>query len=387
MFLRSDLKSRWLTLAFALSAVFLTACQKPAHQPSTPKAALKVSVVVAHPTQAAQWVSALGEAQGVAQAEVRAQVSGLLQEVAYREGARVKAGQTLFVIDPAPYRAALDSAAAARRQVQSQLEQDQREEARMQKLFAAKACSRKAWDDAKSAVAIRRAMLASAQAQESDARINLTRTRVKAPSDGVVSAAEVNPGALITASTTLLAHITQPEALRVKFSVSERDLAGARISRDNRVRVRTPSGHMLEAHLDYVAAQMDPQTATRTMRARLDATNAVFLPGQFVHVELQTHMLDGVFRVAQQAVLQRPDGTYQVFVERDGKARAVTVRVGRWIERDWIVLSGLADGDRVIVDNIARLREGVAVQAEEKSEAHTPVKLPASLRDAGQGVS
>ena len=341
--------------------VSLSGCQKQAPA-VVERAPLKVATVTVALKDEFRWIEALGVTEGTDEAEVRAQVSGLLQKIAYKEGDRVKAGDTLFVIDPAPYKAALDAAVADRRQVQAQLVQDTREARRYEKLFEAKAVSRKERDDALSQVDIRKALLAAAQANEDNARINLNRTSVKAPSDGLVGASEVNVGALVSETSTLLAKITQPDNLRIRFTVSERDLAGAQVALDNKVRLRMASGKMYDARLDYVALQMDTTTATRLMRAKIAAQEAGVLPGQLVHVQLQTQTLKNVARVPQPAVYQLPDGSYEVYVAKDGKALAKTVEVGNWADTDWIILKGLENGDKVIVDNIQRLRPGIKVE-------------------------
>lgn len=365
-FFATRLKTMGAVCAALLMTATLTACQKQAAAP-VKRAPLTVATVTIAPKDEYRWIEALGRTEGVEEAEVRAQVSGLLERITYKEGDRVKKGDTLFVIDPDAYQAAYDSAVANRRQVQAQLTQDRREADRYQKLFDAKAVSRKELDDAKSLVDVRTALLASARAAERDARINLDRTQVKATSDGLVGASEVNVGTLITQTTTLLARITQPENLRVNFAVSERDLAGADIKLTNQVRLRMADGKMYEGKLDYVATQMDSATATRMMRAKIPAQQAGVLPGQLVHVQLQTQLLKNVARVPQHSVYQLPDGTYEVYVARDGKAVATPIVVGNWADTDWIVLKGLNAGDKVIVDNIQRLRPGIAVV--EKAEA------------------
>ncbi|MDY6010897.1 MAG: efflux RND transporter periplasmic adaptor subunit, partial [Duodenibacillus sp.] len=271
----------------------------------------------------------------------------------------------LFELDPAPYRAALDAAVAQRRQVASELVQDEREARRTAELFAARAASRKELDNALSSVAVRKSQLASACAAEQTARINLDRTRVTAPSDGLVGLARVNPGTLVTSTSTLLADITQPDALRVLFSAGEHDLAGNPIDLKNRVRLRLDSGKLIESRLDYVASQMDVTTATRAMRAVVPP-EAGLLAGQLVHVQLEVKELPSVFRVPQRSVFQKPDGSHQVYLARNGRAVPVTVRVGNWQDTDWIVTGGLSAGDEVIVDNVQRLRNGAPVEVVKK---------------------
>ncbi len=343
----------------ALGCLILAGCGDQT-QKSTARAPIEVATTTMTAAAEHIWVETLGLTEGVRQAEVRAQVSGILEKINYHEGDRVKAGDSLFQIDPAPYRAALDQALGSCREIKAQLAQQEREALRYKKLYEARAGSKKQWDDAQSAVNITRGQLASAEAAVRNARIELVRTQVKAPSNGIVSRSLVNTGALITPTETLLATITQPEQLRVTFSVSERDLANARITTDNKVRLRLNDVDMVPAKLDYVSPILDAQSATLNLRATLDKPHGL-RPGQYVHVQLQTRTLPEVFRVPQKAVLQKADGTYLVYRLEDGHARAVEVELGSWKDKDWIVLSGLNAGDKIITNQIQRLRDGAAV--------------------------
>ncbi|HBZ58644.1 MAG TPA: efflux RND transporter periplasmic adaptor subunit [Sutterella sp.] len=349
-----------MTLACLLAIGSLTGCQQENKNAAAAQAPLKVLVTQVHPSDEIMWSEQLGETEGREQAQVRAQVSGTLEKIVYEEGERVKAGQVLFVIDDAPYRAALNSASAAVHQLKAEYEQDQREAVRYTNLFAAKAVSQKVRDDARSEAAITKAKLAIARANEESARINLSRTRVKAPSDGIAGRALVNKGALVTAASTLLAELTQPDHLRLVFHISESDLDGARITPDSRIRVYDRHRNEYPAKLDYIAKSIDPSTSTLELRARVDG-KGVLRPGQFLRAQLALRTLNGVFRIPQKAVYQKPDGTYQVYVEEDGRAKPVAVKVGSWKDTDWIVLSGLKDGDRVCINQIQRLKPGLAL--------------------------
>ncbi len=357
----SSLKSCCLAVSCLIALGTLTGCQekKPAAAITAP---LKVQVVAVHPSTEIMWSEQLGQTEGREQAEVRAQVSGTLEKIAYAEGDRVKAGQTLFVLDDAPYKAALNSASAAVMQLKAEYDQDKREAVRYEKLFAVKAVSQKLRDDARSEAAITKAKLSAALANEQSARINLNRTRVKAPSDGIAGRALVNKGTLVSATSTLLANLTQPESLRLIFHISEADLDGAAITEKNRVRVYDRNRNEYPARLDYIAKSIDPASSTLAMRAVVDG-KGVLRPGQFLHAQLALRTLHNVYRIPQKAVYQRPDGTYQVYLEQDGKAVPATVRVGSWKDTDWIILDGLKEGDRVCVNQIQRLKPGAALKA------------------------
>ena len=146
----------------------------------------------------------------------------------------------------------------------------------------------------------------------------------------------------------------------MRFAPSERRLNGADITLDNRVRLFANNGKEYQAKLDFVSQSLDPDTSTRLMRARFIEATPV-LPGEFVRVRLQTTVEKQVFRVPQKAIMQMPDGSYRVYVRQGDKAVAKTVTVGLWEGTDWIVYTGLEDGDHVITDQLLRLRDGTIV--------------------------
>lgn len=373
-----SLPLRSTLVAVGAGLLLLAGCtdKKPAVKTVAP---LEVTVLSAQPSEESLWLESLGRAEGAEEISIQAQVTGTLEKIGYREGESVKKGQVLFVIDQDPYIAALESAKATVRQRSSELKQADREARRYAQLWAAKAVSRKEYDDAASAADIARASLRQAKAAQKDAEINLAYTTVTAPSDGTAGRSLVNLGALVTSGTTQLATLSQPERLRVTFTLSERDIEQSRITLNNPVRLFDPYGKKIEGNLDYVSREINSETATRTLRARILSKTDV-LPGQYVHVQLEREKLKNVFRIPQQAVLQRPDGTYRVYVNVNGKALSRDVTVGTWKETDWIVLTGLKAGDEVILDNLQRIKEGSPVKATVTHPVRTEAKIPYGIR-------
>ena len=224
----------------------------------------------------------------------------------------------------------------------------------------------KDYDDAVSTRNQKKFQFEQAAADEKDAAISLNWTKVLAPASGFASRANLNPGSLVDASTSVLATITQHDDIRVTFAPSDRDLGEAKISLDSAVRVFTKNGRELPAKLDYVSQSLDPSVGTRLMRASLKPDQPV-IPGEFVTVRLMTGVDKHAYRVPQRALLQRPDGTYAVYIVKDGKALRQTVTVGLWEGKDWIVLSGLEDGDRVITNQLLRIQDGMPVRLAEST--------------------
>lgn len=373
------------TLLFSGLALCLAAgCTQKSQKTAAPKP-LNVNVLAAQPQDVPEWREVMGKTEGEAQVEIRSQVTGTLKRIAYAEGERVKAGQLLFQIDPAPYEAAVKEARAQRDVSAAAAEKASRELKRTQALAATQAATGKELDDALSADKSARASLAAAQAKLEDASIDLSHTRITAPSAGIAGLSLVNPGALVTQQSTLLATLTQKEELRAVFAMSDRDLAGRAIAKGNAVEIVNDAGERLPARLDYIAQAVDPALGTRQMRAKLEST-AGLLSGQYVRVRLQTGTEKGVFLIPQAAIIQESDGTYSVYRAEDGKAKKVTVTVGPWNGTDWIVRTGLNAGDQVIVNQIMRLRDGraVSVKAPEANARESQGSSPATRAGAQQ---
>ena len=322
---------------------------------------LEVATLVATPISTYRWAETFGQTEGVEEVEVRSQVSGVLRALHFKEGERVKAGDTLFEIEKEPYEAALIQAKAQTKQAQANLLKAERDYRRASQLIKVDAVSRQDFDDAKTALEVAKSELALAKAQQTNAEINLKHALVPAPVDGIAGKSEVNVGSLVSAQTTLLTSITQPDTLRVAFSISDNNLAGATLTKDNIVQVFVPGDKTpLIAHLDYIGRQIDADRGTVRLRAVLPKTERL-LPGQYVEVRLMLGTLENVYSLPQGIIRQRPDGTYSVYVLQDGMAREREVTLAHWEGSNWIVTSGLKPGEEVISNQILRLRDKLKV--------------------------
>lgn len=327
---------------------------------AAPRQPLPVTTVTVQSKDEVHWLETIGQAEAGAAINVTPQAGGRILRVNYKEGDFVEAGQVLFEIDPSSLAAQLASAEAARRQLEDELRQADREYRRNAELLKSGAGSQKDFDDAKSLRSQKQSALAQAKANEEDARINLSWTQVRAPVQGFVSKALFNPGAIVIKDSSVLASITQKDDIRVLFAPSDRDLAGADITNETRVRVFRTDGKEVPASLDYIAQTYGADTGTRTLRVKVPS-DAGLLPGEFVRIRYQTTVDRNAWRVPQRAVKQLPDGTYALFVLKDGKAIQTAVEVGLWEGRDWIIRKGLADGEKVIIDQLIKLQNGTPV--------------------------
>ena len=347
------------TVGLACALFLLSGCSDRRQTVERPP--LQVGTIVATPISTYRWAETFGQTEGVEEVEVRSQVSGVLRALHFKEGEWVKAGDTLFEIEKEPYEAALIQAQAQAKQAQANLVKAQRDYRRASELIKVNAISRQEFDDAKTSLDVAASELALAKAQQTNAQINLEHALVPAPVDGIAGKSEVNVGSLVSAETTLLTSITQPDTLRVAFSVSDSSLAGATLTKDNIVQVYIPGAKIpLIAHLDYIGRQIDADRGTLRLRAVLPKTDQL-LPGQYVEVRLMLGRLENVFSLPQGVIRQRPDGTYSVYVLQDGLAREREVTLAHWEGSNWIVTSGLKPGEEVISNQILRLRDKLKV--------------------------
>ncbi len=370
-------------LTVAAAALIIAGCGKHDTGPATPQS-LPVTMLEVKPQRVPIAFDVVGQTEGSKQVEVRARVSGILLKRLYNEGDPVLAGKALFQIDRAPFEIALAQAKAQLAQEQARGEQAKREEARLKPLVDERAISRKEYDDATSALKLSDATQQAAAAQVKAAELNLSYTLVTAPVAGVSGRAEHSEGSLITtdANGSLLTTVNQVNPIWVRFSLAQTDLAKLPAGRFTHgapvdVRIALPDGskYPLKGRLNFSAAEIDTRLGTQQLRAEFDNPNQQLLPGQFVHVLITAGYRDNVFLVPQAAVMQTEKGYFVFVVGADGKATIRPVTTGEWVGSNWAILSGLATGDRIIVDNLLKVRPGAPVTA-------APPPAPAAAPDA-----
>jgi membrane fusion protein (multidrug efflux system) len=325
----------------------------------------------------------VGQTTGSKEVEVRARVTGILERKLFQEGAPVKAGQVLFVIDPRQLAAQTAALQADVVRAQAQKAQAEREFARLKPLAEKRAVGQKEADDAASNLEITDATLKTAQARLAEVQLNLGYTSVTAPITGLSSRAPKSEGSLVSANDTLLTTISQVDPMWIPFSIAEneqlalnRAVAEGRLSlpKDNAfdVQVRLADGSTLErkGRINFADTRINPATGTFEMRAEVTNSDRLLKPGQFVRVTLHGAVRNNALAVPQVAVLDGPQGKF-VYVadkDKDGKDIAAVrpVTLGEWTAQDgtnlWIVESGLKAGDMVIIDGVAKLRPGAPIK-------------------------
>jgi membrane fusion protein (multidrug efflux system) len=313
-----------------------------------------------------------GRARGAREVEVRARISGILEQRLYEEGQMVREGDALFRIDRKPAAAALQRARAQRQVAEADVQQAEREWNRISSLFERNAVSERDRDSAQSALELARASLAVANAGVAQAELDLGYTDVTAPISGVTSLEDFPEGSLIDTGT-LLTTIVQLDPVHVRFALPENDANIRRAAREGMVRtdqeqnvsarlvLADGSEYDLDGRIDFTASTLDPRTGTVSARAVFPNPEQVIVPGQFVRVRVELQSFDDVITVPERAVTQGQNGPVVYVVDEDSKARVREVELGPVSDGRQILLSGLDEGDRYIVSGLVNLRDGAAV--------------------------
>ena len=354
---------RLIAVGFLLIG-FIAGCDKKQEAPPPVGAAMPpmpVSIIAVQPTSVPISVEAVAQTEGASEVEIRPRVGGIILKKMFEEGQPVKAGQVMFVLDPAPFAIALMQAKAAAAGQGARMTQTSRESSRLKELLATQSISQREYDNATSDSSISQAGMMQAQANIKEAQLNLSYTRVTAPVAGIAGRFEFSEGALVQAGTSLLTTIVQVSPIWVRFSLSESELQSLGghldVSKASEVSLVLPDGseYAQKGKLNFAASQIDAALGTQQLRATFDNSDKKLLPGQFVRARVTTGTRDGVFLVPQTAVQTGDQGKFLFVANDKNEVSRKPVVVGEWQGRDWIILSGLNQNDRVIVDNLIKL--------------------------------
>jgi membrane fusion protein (multidrug efflux system) len=358
-----------------LAAAALAACGEPRGQPHGETAPPEVAVVEAVAQRLPVGYEYAAQTAGYREVEVRARVTGILLKRNYREGEVVKRGQSLFQIDPAPFQVALARAEADLATAEARQAQAARDAERMKAVIDIKAVSRKEYDDSVSASQIAAAEVKAARARVAEAKLNLDWTRVESPINGVSSRALRSEGTLVSGPEVLLTAVTQTDPIYVIFGIPESELLRIRRDADAK-RLELPADGRFDVtvaladgsvygkpgKVDFTDVRVNTNTGTVEARAELPNPAGALKPGQFVRVRLAGAVRPAAITVPQRAVLEGPKGKFVYVVDAGGKAEARPVQVGDWAGESWVIDSGLAPGDKVIVDGVMKIGPGAPVR-------------------------
>jgi membrane fusion protein (multidrug efflux system) len=367
-----------LPLLLTLAAMSLPSCDKKQAAQAPSAAPVQVGVVTLKPQPVALSTELPGRTTAFLTADVRPQVSGLVNKRIFIEGADVKAGEQLYQIDPATYQATYDSAVATLAHNQAALASARAKSARYKPLATAQAVSQQDYADAVAATGEAAADIGTAQASIEQAKINLVYTRVTSPISGRIGRSSVTPGALVTANqTTVLATVTQLDPIYVDVSQPattllrlRQELADGKLqaSGPNQAKVELiledGSKYPVPGTLQFSEVTVDQGTGTVLLRAIFPNPDHSLLPGLYVRARLQEGVNDQGLLVPQQGVSHNTHGDSTVLlVDKDNKAALRIVQTSRAVGDKWVVTGGLAAGDKIIVDGLQKVRPGTVVQA------------------------
>jgi membrane fusion protein (multidrug efflux system) len=336
----------------------------------------EVSVVTVQARELPIDYEYVGQTAGIRETEVRARISGILEQRVYEEGAKVKAGQVLFQIDPGSYQTQLASAEAASGVAEAKLNQAKREFARLAPLATEKAISQREYDDAKSNLEMAEASYKQVRAQVNEAKLNLSYTKVVAPISGVTGIAAKPNGSLVTPSDSLLTTIVQTDPIYVNFSVTEADflkmnadvangkltLPGKRSNNGSlafQVRVKQADGSIFPTagKMIFTSEKVNPNTGGFDARSEIANPDGALRPGQFVRVMLQGGSRSNAIAIPQRAVIDSPMGKMVFAVSPDNKLVPHPVELDGWSRGEWVVTKGLQSGERVLVDGFIKAHD------------------------------
>jgi membrane fusion protein (multidrug efflux system) len=363
-------------------AILLAACgaktDGQAAAPGGGRPALEVGVVTVAPHSVGLVTELPGRLEASRVAQVRARVAGILQKRLFREGSDVIAGQLLFEIDSAPYRASLASAEASLARALANLTQAAAQAERYQPLVEANAISKQEYVNAVAAQKQAEADVAAAKAAVQTAQINLGYASVTAPIAGRIGRTLVTEGALVgQGEATQLALVQQINPIYVNFTQSTAEVLRLRKAVDSGKLKRAAAADaagvrvVLEDGTEYARAgkllfsdlTVDPTSGQIMLRAELPNPDGMLLPGMYVRVRLQQAQANEVIQLPQQAVTRSGSGDSVMVVGADGKVSPRPIKVGLAQDGQWIVLEGLKAGEQVMVDGFQKLQPGAPVKA------------------------
>jgi len=321
-----------------------------------------------------------GRTSAYLSAEIRPQVGGIVQQRLFTEGAQVKAGQALYQLDASGYQVALASAEASVAKAQASVGTAEVNARRNAELVKIDAVSRQVSDDSQAALVQARSDLAVARAALDNARINLGYTRIKAPIAGRTTTSTVTPGALVTANqAAALTTIAQLDPLYVDVTQSstevlrlKNDLARGRIQKSGQaeapitLQLEDGSRYPHAGKLQFAGVSVNPGTGAVTLRAVVPNPDGLLMPGMYVRAVLQTGFNEQALLVPQQSVNRDTAGNASVLlVNAEDKIERRKITVDTAVGNRWLVGSGLAAGERVVVEGFQRIKPGDSVKPTE----------------------
>uniref|UniRef100_UPI0035CA4B20 efflux RND transporter periplasmic adaptor subunit n=1 Tax=uncultured Sphingomonas sp. TaxID=158754 RepID=UPI0035CA4B20 len=367
-----------------VALTLLAGCSKPAPAPPPPPTVGVVTLKTEPVTLSAEFP---GRIAAVETSEVRPQIAGVIRARLFTEGSAVRAGQVLYEVEDAPYRAALGTAQGQLAAAQATINATRLQAQRYSQLVAINAVSKQEADNAVGSAQQAQANVAAQQSAVQAARVNLNFTHIRAPISGRIGRSAFTVGALVqTGQTDALATIQRTDSVYVDVTQSAAQLidlkqalqSGGLVRGDGSARVQLllPNGttYPIEGTLQFSEVTVDPATGAVTLRARFANPTGLLLPGLYVRAKLVEGTRQQALLAPQQGISRDPRGrATAMVVDAQGKAQARIVTTDRIVGDKWIVTGGLKAGDRLIVEGLLNLRPGTAVKAGPPQQVTAPV--------------
>ena len=376
-----------LTLLGCLGILFLAGCDEQKAATPTAASAVEVGVIVVQPQKVLFTTELSGRTSPFQIAEVRPQVSGIIQKRLFEEGTDVKMGDTLYQIDPATYEADLASARASLARAQANVAPTRLTMQRYKDLVNISAVSRQEYDSADAAYKQALAEVGVNKAAVENARIRLDYTRVTSPISGRIGRSQVTPGALVTENQSQpLATVQQLDPMYVDVTQSSTEVLRLKRSLESGQLQRADSDHasvrlLLEDGTEYAEAgtlqftdvSVDESTGAVTLRAIFPNPRQDLLPGMYVRAILNEGVDEAAILLPQRALVRDARGNATAYVvNADDKIEIRPLKGGRTHGTSWGVLDGRAAGDRVVVEGLQKIRSGTSVRVVDLSAEAQP---------------
>ncbi|GAB2645972.1 efflux RND transporter periplasmic adaptor subunit [Vibrio panuliri] len=374
-----------LRIASAISlALWLSGCDMSSHaasQNQTPPA-VPVNIIELTSQPQAITMELPGRSRAYMEAEVRPQVNGIVLARSFTEGGHVEQGQSLYQIDDATYAAALISTKAELKRAEAALASTSATAKRFKELLKTKAISQQDFDQAEAAYLEAKASVAVAKAAINNAEINLAYTKVEAPISGQISMSSVTPGALVTANQgQALAKISQLDPINVDISQSstqmlrlKQRIASGQLQQPESAQVRLilEDGSVYQhlGSMKFAEVTVNETTGAVSLRAEFPNPDGLLLPGMFVRTIITVGTDPKAILVPQKAITRNPRGqAIAMVVDADNKVESRVVTTAEAIDNQWLVTSGLKEGDKIVVEGLQKIRPGVTVAPSVISDA------------------
>jgi len=335
-------------------------------------ARVPVTVAVAVEQSVPFAITATGTIEAIQTAAVGSQVGGTVQRVAFREGAFVRAGQLLIQLDPRSFRAALDQALAALARDRARAATASADAQRAEKLFAQGMLSQSEWDQKRSDALALEATVQADSAAVSTARLNVEYAAIRAPISGHTGRKTVNEGDYVRAATSEpLVTIIQPDPIRVRFAIPEREVPALQRYRSENLRVEIAAdggARVIPGKLVFVDNAVDPGSGTLLLKGEVRNADGRLVPGQFVDVRLVLYVAPKSLVVPARAVSIGQQGPYVYVLKADSTVASRPVEVERTMGEVSVIASGLSAGEAVVTDGQLKLAQGAKVSVRSSIE-------------------